>query len=577
MATTISSIDAQILKLAPTFQTAIKTIIESESTPLKNTQTQKDSIDVRRGIYTDMKANFDALQSSLQALVSTEATYGMASVSKSVITPGTVGSSVLTAEIGETALAAEYDISVTKLAKAHSLSSAAVASPDVALGKSGTFWLGGTGLADIQTETAPGVYGSFVATTTVTAASTSSVADGQRELGAGDYSLQTRDLNGVRQFRLVDADGNAVSIRNQSGTDYTSSWQTMTSGSYDTGRGLTFTLDTQGTDTSTSMHYTAAGTSITINSTDTMRTIVSAINSASQPDGRDFKASIVANQLVLTAATTGENHSLIFSDGASLGITNLLQSAQNAQFTVNGMSVSRASNTNLMDVLDGVTLNLAGDAEGKSARLSVTSSYDKAINLVKTLVEKFNAAMTHLKNKLSSTSSTNAEGKTIYTRGPLTGDVGISGLRFDLFSRMNRNYANSGTLKNFSEIGITLDKDNKLVFDAAIFGEVINSNNDDVKALLDAGMGEINTLVSRYAGSSGTLSRTLDDIDGQRTAYDNRITKLNERLTARKEVLYNQYYGYQNQLVELNYQQQMFSAVYYGSATSIGSNVNSSG
>ena len=38
---------------------------------------------------------------------------------------------------------------------------------------------------------------------------------------------------------------------------------------------------------------------------------------------------------------------MIYTDGASLGFNTLLQSAQNAEFTVNGMNVSRASNANL--------------------------------------------------------------------------------------------------------------------------------------------------------------------------------------------------------------------------------------
>jgi len=540
MANTISSIDTSIKSLAPTFQTAIKTIIESESGPLNRTQAQKDQIEVRRGVYTDIKTNFDALQTAIQALISTHASYGMKSVSKQTITPGTAGATVLTATSTESAVAADFDIVVTTLAKAQSKSTTAAASPDVALGKSGTFWLGGNGTSSI----------SVTPNDSVTNAVTSTIASGQRELGTGSYTLQVRDSSGVRQFRLVDADGKAVSIRKQDGTSFSADWQNMTTGSYDTGRGLNLTLNTLGATTSTALAYTAAGTSITINSTDTMRNIATAINAASQPEGRDFKASIVANKLVLTGAQTGENHTMLFTDGAGLGFGADLQPAQNAQFTVNGMSVSRASNTNITDLIDGVTLNLSSDAEGKSARLSISASFDKAAGLMKTMVDKFNAAVTHLKDKLASTPKTGADGKTTYTRGPLSGDLGFSSLRLDMINRLNRNITNSGSLKNLSEIGITFDKDMKLTLDSSKFSDAVKNQTTDVTALLDKAMGDLNTLVSRFAGSSGTISRTLTSIDDQRKSYESRIARYNENLMIRKQTLYNQYLSFQTQIAD---------------------------
>jgi flagellar hook-associated protein 2 len=576
MATTISSIDTQIAKLAPTFQTAIKTVIDSESASLKRTQTLKDTIDVRRSVYTDIKTNFDGLQTALQALISTQDTYGMNLVSKASVTPGTTGSTVLSASTtSDTAAAADYDIAVSQLAKAQSKSTSLAYSPDVALGKSGTFWMGGTGTAALQTKTStsPDVYSDFVASSSVSAAATATVYSDQRELGTGDYALETRDLNGVRQFRLINADGSTVSIRNQQdGTSYTSAWQTMTDGSYDTGRGLNLTLNTNGSTASTALTYTAAGTSITVDAVDSLRTITNRINAASQPEGRDFKASIVANKLVLTGSQTGENHTMLFTDGAGLGFGADLQAAQNAKFTVNGMSVSRATNTNLTDVVDGTTITLASDAEGKSARLSIAATADKSAALMSAMVNSFNAALSHLKGKLASTPTT-VDGKTTYTRGPLSGDMGLSGLRLDMLGRINSNYANSGSLKNLSEIGLSFDKDLKLTLDSAKFSNAFKSNRTDVTALLNAGLGSINTLVSSYTGSSGALSNSLTSIDVQRTNYDNRIAKYNDSLAKRKESLYNQYLGYQNQIVEYGYTAQWFGMI----TGTTGSNVNTTG
>lgn len=559
MATTISSIDDSIKNLTTTFQTAIKTTIEAESEPLKRVQALKDSMEVRRGIYTDVKSNFDAFQSAVQALISNQASYGLNLVSKSSVTPAVSGTTVFTiSKTDEKAATTDYDISVTKLAKANSRATAAASSPDVALNKSGTFWMGGTGVAALQTETSPGVYSDFVASSSLIAATVSTVTTNQRELGTGDYTLQMRDNSGVRQFRLVNADGNAVSIRKTDGSStFTSDWQNMGNGVYNTGRGQILTMNKTGNPENTTFHYAAKGASISIKSSDTQRTIVSAINAASQPDGHDFKASIVANQLVLTSTQSGTNHAMVYSDGAGLGFNTLLQDAQNAQFTVNGMSVSRSSNTNLADVVEGVTFSLAGDAEGKSARLSITANAEKAVGLMNTLVSKFNATISHLKDKMASTSKT-VNGKTTYTRGALSGETIFSSFRTDMTYRMSRSYTNSGNFKRLEDVGISFDKDMKLTLDSSKFSDALKNNTSDVTALLDAGMGEMNTLISRYTGTSGLLTRTLSSIESQGKEYDQRIAKYNAYTETRKQSLYNQYMAYQAQLVDLGNTATMF-------------------
>jgi flagellar capping protein FliD len=570
MASTVSSIDVSLQNLAPTFQTAIKTIIEAESNPLKQTQSLRDQLDVRRGVYTDVKSNFDALQGTIQALISTQASYGLSLVSKSSVTPITAGTTVLSASItNDSTPAADYDFSVTRLAKAESRATAPAASSDTALNKTGTFWLGGTGQAALQTETSPGVYSAFVPGSTVTAAVVNSVASGQRELGQGNYTVQVRDFNGIHQFRLVDADGNAVSIHSANGTSaYTTDWQNAIDGAYDTGRGQILTLSRQGSLESTTFHYTAKGVSVFVSASDTLRTIAKAINAVTQPDGHDFKASIVANQLVLTSVQTGKNHGMVFSDGAGLGFATLLQEARNAEFSINGMNVSTAGNTGLTNLVDGATIDLAADAEGKSAGLRIDANADKAAGLMSTMVNKFNTSLAHLKDKLSSTAKTDGD-KTTYTRGALAGDTTFSSLRTDLMYRMNRSYTNSGSYKRLEDIGISFDDNLKLTFDSNKFSDALKNHAADTTALLDTAMGGINDLLSHYTGSNGYLSQSLTSMDNQRNSYDQRIAKYNDTLNMRKQALYKQYMDYQSQLADLGRTAQMFGI-------NLGSNVDTS-
>ncbi len=552
MAGTVSSIDVSLQNLAPTFQKAIKAIIESESAPLTRTQTLKDQLEIRRSVYTDVKTNFDALQSAVQALISSQASYGLSLVSKLNVTPAIAGSTVLTASVtNDSVPIADYDIFVSKLAKAESRSTAAFPGSDVALNETGTIWLGGTGNAALQTETSPGVHSDFVPTSTITAAIPSSVANGQRELGSGNYTVQLRDLNGIRQFRLVDEDGDAASIRSTNDSSlYTSNWQKVVDGSFDTGRGQRLTLSSQGNLDCTTFYYTAKGVSVFINAEDTLRTIAKAINLAVQPDGHDLKASIVANQLIFTAGRTGKNHGMIFTDQTGLGFATLLQKAQNAEFTINEMPVSTATNSNLTNLIDGVTITLAGDAENKSGRLSIAGNTDKAVGLMTTMVSKFNAALSHLKDKLASTAKTEGD-KTTYTRGPLTGDTTFSSLRTDLLYRISRHNSNSGSYRLLDEIGLSIDKDLKLTLNGTKFSDALKNHTSDVTSLLDTAMNGINDVLSRFTGSSGILSKSLTSMESQRQMYDQRIAKYNASLTMRKQSLYRQYMDYQTQVADL--------------------------
>ena len=549
--TTSAANQTSLNHLATTFRTQISTIMAAEKKPAERILAQRDQVEVRRGVYNDTKTNLDALQTALQALISTQANY-VTSGLKSTVTPGTTGSTVLTATLGTSTLAADYDFTVTQLAKAQSKASSTFNSADIALGKSGTFWMGGDGTAAV----------SLTPSDSLTAAATGTVVDGQRELGTGTYSVEVRDSGTIRQFRLVDSDGNAVSISNSAGTAFTSDWQTMTSGTLDTRRGLSLTLSAEGSLGSTDLSYTAKGVSITVSASDTLRTIATNINAANQPQGRDFRASVVGRQLVITGANTGVNHGMIFTDGVGLGFGADLQPAQNALFTVNGMSISRANNTNLTDVVDGATINLASDAEGKSARLGIGTDNSKVVAAMNTMVSKYNATVTHLTNKMAVTSSTSGD-TTTYSRGPLAGDLTFRSLRLDLLSKMNRSYTNSGSLKQLGDIGLSFDKDLKLNFDAAAFETALKGSPSDVKALLDTAMGAVEKMISSYTGTSGSLQRSMNSMDEQVQQFDQRIERYNASLKLRETTLINQYT-----------QMQVLLAEYGNTATELGIDIS---
>ncbi|MCB9134660.1 MAG: flagellar filament capping protein FliD [Anaerolineales bacterium] len=547
---------ATITALDSYFTTLISSLMEIERQPLARMTTQRDTFNVKRGAYSDLNTKLDSLQDAVKALRSSTATTALTAGRSTTITPADSNTSVLTATASKSAIAGQYDLSVTNLAKAQRQASAVQASVDQALGKTGTFWLGGTGTADV----------SLTATTSVTGAAASAHASGQKELGSSTYTVETRDNNGVLEFRLKDVDGKVVSISN--GDDsYTTAWQKVTTGDFDTGRGVTLSLDASGTAGSTTFDYTAAGVEIAIEAEDTLMNIATKINAADQPVGRDVAASIVGKQLILTAAHTGTAHTMIYSDAVGLGFSGgNLQTAEDATFTVNGIAFTRSSNTGLTDVINGVTLNFTADAEGHSATLDVKSDMSAARTAVETFVKQFNDIQIYLQAKTSVSAVNNGQTLT-YTRGTLADDYAFSNLRSELFSTFMTSSTNSGEYSNLRNIGLTInDSLQATITDADKLDAALENNFDDVVALLDDMMAKFDTQLERFTGSStGYLNQAMESIDRQISELNDDISSTETRLEEKQTSLIDQFGAMQAQLLALSYMQQSWSSIYNSS------------
>jgi flagellar hook-associated protein 2 len=147
--------------------------------------------------------------------------------------------------------------------------------------------------------------------------------------------------------------------------------------------------------------FAIAGQTFTIAADDTLSTLRTKINeaAASMPDEQRVSANILDNRLVLQRTETGTDP-IVVSDltGSPLQTIGVLDSfgvpanellpAQNAVFTVNGAVIERSSNTELTDVLDGVTLNLTGIG---STQLTIANDTQAVKDAITTFVDTYNA------------------------------------------------------------------------------------------------------------------------------------------------------------------------------------------
>jgi flagellar hook-associated protein 2 len=550
-------------QLDSSYYSLLSSIMTQERAPVTRLTTQKDSVTLQKAVFSDLKTKMDSLQSAIQALRQSSSLYGLDAGRKASVTPQS-GYSVLTATAGSGAMAGNYNIAVTTLARAERARSDPQANTDQALGISGTFIMGGA-----KTRLATG----SVVNGTATGFDEAAITSGQQELGSDDYFVEVRnDTTNGWQFRLVDGEGKAVSIKD--GSSYDSNWQNITQNStYDSGRGLTINFGATASFASRNWQngaakvgYTAQGAQITLDGTESLNDIAEAINSAAYGSGNEVTASVIDRRMVLQTKETGSNRHLSAQDTSGntvleqLGVltasvwdvdgnltsggelknyTPATDSSRSALLTVNtDISVTRRSNTGLTDVISGLTLNLASDAEGHTALLGVTSDMAAAKTAVSTFVSKFNELQTYLKSKIATTK--NADGT--YTRGSLAGDMMYRGLSSNLFAKFSADADNDGTYSNLRDIGLDMNTDMQAVIsDSSKLQNVLETDLDNVASLFESAMDKMEDEVAIYTGSKGAIQASMDNVDNTIKNYNDRISSMNTRLDARQQYLIKQF------------------------------------
>jgi flagellar capping protein FliD len=553
--------------LSSYFTNLVNSLMTIERQPLTRLTQQRDALNVQRGVYLDLRSQLSDLKQQVQALRSASPFFALESGRTATVTePSVSGATVVNASAGAVAVVGDYRIQVTQLARAEQWVSAEQAAVDRPLGKRGVFYLGGTGASAAAVSNSSPI---------VASVSVGSVDSGLRELGSGSqaegtaYVLEVRQGDSGYEFRLRAADGGVVAIYDKVKTDgsLTSDWQAVSPGEvYDTHRGLVITFGDSLEAGTVAIDYQAAGVAVNVVESDTLADVVNKINAAVQPEGRDVVASMVGARLVLTARQTGVVHRMLYQyvaeAGGDWGEATPPEpgawQARDAQFTVNGISFTRAQNTNLTDVIYGVVLNLAADAEGKSATLRVTADFSRARSAVEAFASKFNAVLAYLEDKMTITK----QGDT-YTRGALANDTVFSELRFRLLSAVMQRYEGTGLYKSLSEVGLTLNESLRLsLTDAARFESALRENPQAVVAIFDAVMNAVDGELERFIGGSGYLTQSVGLLDRQMSDLGSDITRFQSYLADREAMLTQQYAQIQAQLISLSYAQQTWASIY---------------
>lgn len=304
--------------------------------------------------------------------------------------------------------------------------------------------------------------------------------------------------------------------------------------------------------------FTINGVQVSAAATDSLEEIRDAINSAvttaldaeTLAEEDRFTASLIDGYLVLSADSTGQDFRLTATDDTgtvlqSLGVltgvggwANQLQDGEYASFSLNGVDILRNSNTNITDVVNGLTLNLK---TAGSATITVSPDTSGATSKINAFIAKLNDLTSWLASKTNSKEGSDGT----YTRGVLAGNLGLRNLRRTLVQTAFATWSAApatATYTRLDQLGIELgDKLSVSLGDSSKLSDGLTNNYSEVVDLFDAIMTNVSTLIEPYSEGSNTL------VDKMKSAADNsldsqgdKVKRMETAASRREELIRNQ-------------------------------------
>lgn len=215
-------------------------------------------------------------------------------------------------------------------------------------------------------------------------------------------------------------------------------------------------------------------------------------------------------RLIIKSDNTGADNAITISSGTASTLTSLgldsssnhLQTATDASFTYNGVSVTRSSNT-IDDLINGVsiTLNSVQDS-GVTSSVSVAEDWTDLKSTINSFVSAYNELMTNL-------DAATAYNQTESTKGTFQGVSQIVSFKTQIDKEILKVDTEGRSLVDY---GISLNDAGTLEFDESTFNDKIQADSSDVK---DFFAGSTTYTPISYTGSavgSGALNVTYGDL-----------------------------------------------------------------
>lgn len=254
---------------------------------------------------------------------------------------------------------------------------------------------------------------------------------------------------------------------------------------------------------------------ITVSSGMSMQDVVDAVNA--QTSSTNVQASIVqvssgSYEMVLTGTQDAADITYASASGddilSKLGVTdtsgaftNVLQKAQSAQFTLDGVALTRNTN-DVTDVLSGVTFDLLQPTpSGTSLNISIGTDTGQITTALQTFVTNYNA----FRDQVIAQSAQSSDG-TAASSAVLFGD---STMR-DIMTQLQQVLSGSVGGMTMADLGLSFNENNELQLDTGTLSTVLTSNLAGVTRLLSAQTSTSSSQLSVVNTGTSPQSFTLD-------------------------------------------------------------------
>lgn len=272
--------------------------------------------------------------------------------------------------------------------------------------------------------------------------------------------------------------------------------------------------------------------------------MVSAINGAKLGVTAQLINTGSEHQIVLTGDTGVANTFSMTTSGtnptdpvSTITFSQSLQDATDASFTVNGLPVTRSTNT-VNDVIDGVTLDLFAktgvDSVGApiAARLDLNRDTAGIKENIKGLVTAYNDFEASLKILGDRKSEVEEFG------GSLAGETLLQSVRSQVRAMITDTSSTPGTnIKAARNVGLSIDRNGKLNLDEAKLETALQDNFNEVSTLFSAGTNNQSIYSTAPGGIAGDAINKIEKMLRSTGEIENKTKTNSTKIEAYKKDL----------------------------------------
>ena len=275
-------------------------------------------------------------------------------------------------------------------------------------------------------------------------------------------------------------------------------------------------------------------------------------------------------QLTLTSDDTGEDARISLTNLDDLTeVTGAGAQSLNAEFTVNGISYARQSNTAIDDVITGVTLDLKNEGE---ATLNIDVNHDTVKEDILSMIEGVNDLISYINNgtetdeeSADTKNETNEE-----TDNPLDGSRNAKRIVSQLKSLLTNVLDLDTSYTSLTDIGLEISRDGTVTIDEDALDEAIASDPDAIEGLFlgntekeITGLADIiNDAVTDMVSSTGIVSTGIDEAEGKITRIDQDIEAETERLTKKYDIMAKEFAQLDTYISRLNSEASVMTSMF---------------